>query len=539
MVAAHHPDFTTPVPLDDALLSIRGLGKTFPGVRALHEVDFTLRRGEIHALMGENGAGKSTLIKVLTGVYGRDAGTALLDGQPIHPRSPNEAQALGISTVYQEVNLVGYLSVAENMYLGREPMRGGRFGKVRWSVAKRGARAALKRLDVNIDVARPVGSYPIAIQQLVAIARAADVDAKVLILDEPTSSLSGGEIERLFTVMRRLRDDGLGLVFVTHFLDQVYAVCDRITVLRNGGLVGEYPAADLSRLELVAKMIGKDLDAVRELSARHGAAETNVSQGVLLEAKGLSRGRAVAGVDLTVRAGEVVGLAGLLGSGRTETAKLLFGIDRRDAGTIAIKGAAPSTTAPASPREAMRLGLAFAPEERKTEAILPDLSVRQNIVLSLQARRGWLRKLSRRRQGALASEYIAAMNIRTPDAEKPIGQLSGGNQQKAILARWLASEPKVFIVDEPTRGIDVGAKAEIEKLVARLTAEGMGVVFISSEIDETVRNCHRVVVLRDGHPVAELAGTAIDADAIMQAIAGDPTTPTTSTTPTTTPAPTP
>ena len=500
---------------DQPLLALRGVGKSFPGVRALHEVDFTLRRGEIHALMGENGAGKSTLIKVLTGVYGRDAGDFALDGQTIRPRSPHEAQAIGISTVYQEVNLVPYLSVAENIYLGREPTR---FGKVQWSAVKSGARDALARLDVDIDVARPVGSYPIAIQQLVAIARAVDIDAKVLILDEPTSSLSTEEIAHLFKVMRRLKDDGLGLIFVTHFLDQVYAVCDRITILRNGELVGEYEASKLPRLELIAKMIGQDLNAVKELSAKHGAAATSVEHTVLLDAQDLKRGKAVDGVNVRVRAGEVVGLAGLLGSGRTETAKLLFGIDRPDAGSISIAG---GDAGPRSPREAMRMGMGFAPEDRKTEAIIPDLSIRENIVLSLQAQRGWLRKLSRRRQNELADQYIKAMNIRTPDAEKPIGQLSGGNQQKAILGRWLASEPKVLIVDEPTRGIDVGAKAEIEKLIAKLTREGMGVVFISSEIEETVRNCHRVIVLRDGQQVGAIEGDAIDTDAIMKAIAGD------------------
>ena len=498
----------------DALLAVRGVGKSFPGVRALHDVDFTLRRGEIHALMGENGAGKSTLIKVLTGVYGRDAGDFFLDGKSIHPRSPLEAQGLGISTVYQEVNLVPGLSVAENVYLGREPTR---WGKIRWSAVRSGARAALERLDLHIDVTRPLGSYPIAVQQLVAIARAADVDAKVLILDEPTSSLSAEEIERLFRVMRRLRDEGLGLVFVTHFLDQVYAVCDRVTILRNGELVGEYPTAELTRLELVAKMIGRDLNAVAEMSARHGAAPTSVEHKVLLDARGLTRGKAVSGVDVQVRAGEVVGLAGLLGSGRTETAKMLFGIDRPDAGSVRVAG---GEATPRSPRQAMRMGLGFAPEDRKTEAIIPDLSVRENIVLSLQASRGWLRRLSRRRQDELADRYIRALGIRTPDAEKPIGQLSGGNQQKAILARWLASEPKVLIVDEPTRGIDVGAKAEIEKLIAGLCEDGMGLVFISSEIDETVRNCHRVIVLRDGRKVGELSGDDIDADAIMRAVAG-------------------
>lgn len=501
-------------PEQGVVLSARGVGKAFPGVRALDNVDFTLRRGEIHALMGENGAGKSTLIKVLTGVYGRDEGEFLLDGESIHPRSPQDAQHLGISTVYQEVNLVPYLSVAENIYLGREPTK---WGKIGWSQVKEGARRALARLEVHIDVNRPLSSYPIAIQQLVAIARAVDIDAKVLILDEPTSSLSASEANRLFGVMRRLRDSGLGIVFVTHFLDQVYAVSDRITVLRNGGLVGEYETARLPRLELIARMIGQDLAAVAEMTSHHGADPTHVAHRPLLAARGLQRAGALRGVDVSVSSGEIVGLAGLLGSGRTETAKLLFGIDRADGGTIEVDGREVKIR---SPREAMRLGLGFAPEDRKTEAIVPDLSVRENIILSLQAGRGWLRRVPRRRQQELADHYIRVLNIRTPDAEKPIAQLSGGNQQKAILARWLASEPRILIVDEPTRGIDVGAKAEIEKLIARLCGQGMGIVFISSEMEETVRNCHRVVILRDGAKVDEVEGQAISTEAIMRAIAG-------------------
>lgn len=497
------------------LLSARGVSKTFPGVRALDRVDFTLRRGEIHALMGENGAGKSTLIKVLTGVHRPDSGEILLEGRPIEPRSPVEAQRLGISTVYQEVNLIPYLSMAENIFLGRQPTR---FGCIDWKRLRARAAESLRRLDVDVDVTRPLASYSIAIQQMAAIARALDIEARVLVLDEPTSSLDVNEVDHLFAVLRGLKARGLGIVFVSHFLDQVYAIADRFTVLRNGRLVCDYESARLPRLELVAKMIGKDAAAVAERDARHGAAPARGGHDVFLRAAGLGRRGALAPIDLEIRAGEVVGLAGLLGSGRTETARLLFGVDKADSGRLEIDG---KTVRRHSPRAALLLRLGFCPEDRKTQAILPDLSVRENIVLALQARRGWARRVSAARQRELADRYIRALGIATPDAERPIRFLSGGNQQKAILARWLASEPRLLILDEPTRGIDVGAKAEIEKLIARLCGEGMAILFISSELEEVVRDSHRVVVLRDRRRVCELAGEAIDLPAIMKAIAGE------------------
>lgn len=517
----------------EPLLKARGLWKSFPGVRALEAVDFTLRRGEIHALMGENGAGKSTLIKILTGVDAPDAGEMALDGKAIQPRSPQEAQRLGISTVYQEINLIPQLSVAENITLGREPMF---FGKIRWREVRRRAREALARLDVDIDVSRPLAGCSIALQQLVAVARALDVEAtRVLILDEPTSSLAPAEVERLFGVMRRLRGQGLGIIFITHFLEQVYAVSDRVTVLRNGKLVGEHETSRLSRLQLVSEMMGREVEGAQDArgaggpafqrsgpAARSAAATTGESASArpaLLEARGLKRRGAVEHVDLEVRAREIVGLAGLVGSGRTETARLLFGIDRPDRGEIRIEGRRVRVR---SPRGAMRLGMGFAPEDRKTEAILPDLSVRENIVVSLQASRGWWRRLSRRAQGRIADGYIRALNIRTPDADRPIRNLSGGNQQKAILARWLALRPRLLILDEPTRGIDVGAKAEVERLASALCGEGMAIVFISSELDELARNCHRVVVLRDRRAAGELEGEQISAEAIMRVIATAP-----------------
>lgn len=496
-----------------ALLACRAISKSFPGVRALDAVDFTLQRGEIHALLGENGAGKSTLIKVITGVYAPDAGEVFFDGRAVQLGTPAEAQRLGISTVYQEVNLVPFLSVAENIFLGRQPTR---FGCIDWRQIRARAAACLKRLDLEIDVTQPLNHFSLALQQMVAIARALEIEAKVLVLDEPTSSLDANEVRQLFAVMRRLKAAGLGILFVSHFLDQVYEIADRLTVLRNGRLVGAYETEKLPRLELIAKMVGKDLAAVEELTRHHATAPAAVKRKPLLAARGLGRRGSLEPLDLDLRAGEVTGLAGLLGSGRTETARLLFGIDRADTGTVEIEGEPARLS---SPRAAIARGLGLCPEDRKSLAIIPDLSVRENIVLALQASKGWLRKLPAAQQRELATSYIQALNIATPDAERPIKFLSGGNQQKAILARWLASRPRLLILDEPTRGIDVGAKAEIEQIVARLCAEGMAILFISSELEEVVRNSHRVVVLRDRKKVGELTGERIELVEILKTIA--------------------
>ena len=500
---------TPPAPL----LHMRDVTKRFPGVLALDGVDFTLRRGEVHTLMGENGAGKSTLVKVLTGVLSPDGGEFLLDGKPIAPHSPLQAQRLGISTVYQEVNLVPNLSVAENIYLARQPKR---WGRIDWKRIHARSVEALKRLDLHIDVSKSLNSYSIAIQQMVAIARALDVDARILILDEPTSSLDSAEVAQLFTVMRRLRQQGMGIVFISHFLEQVYAISDRLTVLRNGKRVGEYEAVKLPRLELIGKMIGKDISAVQQMTAQHAVDAPPSSAQPVIVAENLQRRGAVESMNLSIHRGEVVGLAGLLGSGRTEVARLLFGIDQPDGGTIAVRG---RTTRMRSPRVAIRRGMGFVPEDRKTQSIIPNLSIRENIALALQGRRGWWRPLGKRKQRQLADRYIKALGIATPDAEKPIGQLSGGNQQKAILARWLALEPHLIILDEPTRGIDVGAKAEIEKLIGELRRDGMAILFISSELEEVVHVSHRVIVLRDHAKVGELTGEQIDVQHIMHTIA--------------------
>lgn len=493
---------------------MRGISKAFRGVQALKGVDFTVRAGEIHALMGENGAGKSTLIKVLTGVHPRDSGEVLLAGQSVSPQAPREAEELGISTVYQEINLIPELSVAENIMLGRQPRR---FGFIDWKELHARARRALQRLEIDLDLHRSVSSCSLALQQMVAIARALDVNAKLLILDEPTSSLDEHEVAELFKVMRRLREQGLGLVFVTHFMDQVYAVSDSITVLRNGELVGEFKTAELPKLQLVGKMLGRELAAVEKVGDTMAlGADANTTGVAFLTAKQLGRKGGVEPLDLEIRKGEVVGLAGLLGSGRTETARLLFGADRKSSGSITLDGRA---TALSSPAKAIGAGIAFCSEDRKSEGIVPSLSVRENIILAMQAGRGFVRLLPRRKQEELAAHYIQALRIKTPSPETPIQNLSGGNQQKVLLARWLCLQPKLIILDEPTRGIDVGAKAEIEKLVDSLRREGMAILFISSELEEVVRASQRVLVLRDRKKVGELSGEQINEDRIMEMIA--------------------
>jgi galactofuranose transport system ATP-binding protein len=495
------------------LLEVIGLSKGFPGVKALGSVDLKVQPGEIHALMGENGAGKSTLIKVLTGVFPRDAGETRLDSQIIAPKSPREAEALGISTVYQEVNLIPHLSVAENICLGRQPTW---LGAIRWRAITKRARAALARLELSIDVNHQLSSYSIAIQQMVAIARALDISAKLLILDEPTSSLDKTEVEELFKKLRKLREDGLGIIFITHFLEQVYEISDSITVLRNGCRVGCFATKELPRIKLVSHMIGKAVQQVEALEQKRASTATIRSDSPILEARALGRKGSIQPLDLDIRPGEVVGLAGLLGSGRTETAKLLFGVDRPDQGTILVKNRAVRFS---SPRAAIRNRMALTPEDRKVAGIIPSLTVRENIVLALQASRGSWRRLSLAEQEKLADRFIQSLDIKTPSREQIVRNLSGGNQQKVLLARWLATEPKLFILDEPTRGIDVGAKAEIEKLIQSLRQDGLAVLFISSELEEIVRQSQRVVVLRDRQKIGELTEGEISEEAIMQSIA--------------------
>jgi simple sugar transport system ATP-binding protein len=498
----------------NSILNMFGICKTFPGVNALQNVDFTLRAGEVHCLMGENGAGKSTLIKVLTGVEKLDQGKILLDGREILPRTPLEAQALGISTVYQEVNLCPNLSVAENMFIGREPMK---MGRIDWKEINRRVKAALEKLNISIDVTQTLDNYSVAIQQMVAIARAIDVSAKVLILDEPTSSLDKNEVRKLFEVLSNLKKQGIGIIFITHFLDQVYEIADRITVLRNGNLVGEFETATLPRVQLVAKMIGKEFDELANLNKVSGAA-TNIEDGSsFIRAKGLGYNGTIKPFDLDIRKGEVLGLAGLLGSGRTETARVLFGVDKADSGEMHINNEKVNMT---SPMEAISRGIAFCPEDRKKEGIMGELTLRENLILALQAKRGMGRYIKRNEQEQLADKFIKLLNIKASSPEQLIKNLSGGNQQKVILARWLATEPNLLILDEPTRGIDVGTKTEIQRLVVKLAEEGMSVIFISSELDEELRTCTRMAVFRDRKMIAELTGEELNESYIMKTIAG-------------------
>ncbi|MFC3071566.1 galactofuranose ABC transporter, ATP-binding protein YtfR [Shinella pollutisoli] len=491
------------------VLSAVGIDKVFPGARALDRVDFSLARGEVHALLGENGAGKSTLVKCLTGAYRRDGGRILLDGGEVDPRDTLEAQKLGIGTVYQEVNLLANLTVAENLFLGRQPRR---FGLVDAREMNRRARALLSEYDLDIDVTAGLSAYSVAVQQVVAIARAVDLSGKVLILDEPTASLDTHEVALLFRIVRRLKERGLGIVFITHFLEQVYEISDRITVLRNGQLVGTRETAALPRRDLIAMMLGRELVGEVGSGNRHAAPGGDVRY----RFRGFGRKGHIRPFDLDVRTGEVVGIAGLLGSGRTETAEILFGAERADSGTAEADGRPLDLS---SPRAAIREKFGFCPEDRKVDGIIGDLSVRENIALALQARRGWARPLSRGEQDRLADHYIRALDIRTSDREKPIRLLSGGNQQKAILARWLATNPDFLILDEPTRGIDVGAHAEIIRLIEELCEKGMSLIVISSELEELVAYSSRVLVLRDRAHVAELAGERVTTGAIVEAIA--------------------
>ena len=493
----------TPVPDVEPVLALSGITKRFGDIEVLRDVQLKLYPGEIHALMGQNGAGKSTLIKVLTGVFPASAGEIRLGGSVVRPDSPIAAQQLGISTVYQEVNLCPNLSVAENMFAGRYPKRGLR---IDWAAVHTQARELLARIGLAIDVTRLLSSYPVAVQQMVAIGRALGVKARVLILDEPTSSLDDDEVRKLFTVLRTLRDEGLAIVFVTHFMNQVYAVSDRVTVLRNGGWVGEWPVAELPAPKLIAAMLGRELAAAQARTAPPQVADTTAAP--LLRAEGLGQSTQLQPLDLQVRAGEVVGLAGLLGAGRTELARLLFGLETPDRGTLQIDG---KVVRFASPSDAIAAGLALCPEERKTDGIVAELSVRENIALALQARMGVRKFLSHAEQTRLAERFVAQLGIKTASIETPIGLLSGGNQQKAVIARWLATAPRLLILDEPTRGIDVAAKQEIMEQILQLAQAGMAVVFISSEIAEVVRVAHRIVVLRDRRKVGELpAGSTED-----------------------------
>ena len=499
---------------ENAVLEMKNIHKSFPGVRALQGVNFTLCKGEIHALMGENGAGKSTLIKVLTGVYGKDEGQIFLEGkeEAVAIRSPQDAQRLGISTVYQEITLCPNLSVAENMYIGRSE-------KIcqNWKKMNADADRILQSLDIPAKSTQQLASCSIAVQQMVAIARAVDMDCKVLILDEPTSSLDEQEVEKLFKLMRDLKARGVGIIFVTHFLDQVYEVCDKITVLRDGKLVGEYAIKDLPRLQLVSKMLGKELDDMSDIQGEHKAYEAKSGEEPVFEAENLESDAGIKPFDFYIRKGEVNGFTGLLGSGRSECVRAIFGADKVIGGTVKKDGKVVKIN---KPIDAMRQGIAYLPEDRKKDGIVGDLSVRENIILALQVLKGFWKPFTKAEAYKFADEYIKLLDIKTASADTPIKSLSGGNQQKVILARWLLTHPEYLILDEPTRGIDVGTKVDIQKLVLKLASEGMSVTFISSETDEMLRTCSRLVVMRDRKVVGELSGSDLNQNMIMSTIAG-------------------
>ena len=496
---------------NDTVLTMRGICKYFPGVKALNNVDFTLRRGEIHALMGENGAGKSTLIKVLTGVYEKDSGSIFVEDDTkeavIH--SPQDAQNAGISTVYQEITLCPNLTVAENMFIGREDGV-----LVHRKDYEKKAAEILNNLGIPARAKQELSSCSLAVQQMVAIARAVDMNCKVLILDEPTSSLDEKEVEMLFDLMRDLKSRGVGIIFVAHFLEQVYEVSDRITVLRNGELVGEYPVEELPQVGLVAKMMGKDLDELADLEQL--GQKTAASDEVLYEAEHLSSAESKP-FDFSIRRGEVNGFTGLLGSGRSESVRAIFGADRVTGGSVRVKG---KNVKIGKPIDAMKNGIGYLPEDRKRDGIIADLSVRDNIILALQVMKGFFRPMSRAEADRFADEYIRALNIKTASKDTPVGSLSGGNQQKVILARWLLTHPDYLILDEPTRGIDVGTKMEIQKLVLKLAEDNMSITFISSEIEEMLRTCSRLIVMRDRNIVGELNGDELTQANVMRTIAG-------------------
>lgn len=496
---------------NEVILSLEHISKEFPGVKALDDVKLKLRKGEVHALMGENGAGKSTMIKVMTGVYPKTSGTIVLNNQEIEPQTPQEAQETGISTVYQEINLCPNLTVAENIYIGRQPKK---LGKIDWKKMNEDAKKLLETLKIDVDVTRTLDSYSVSVQQMIAIARAVDMSAGVLILDEPTSSLDGNEVEQLFEIIRELKNNGMAILFVTHFLDQVYAISDRITVLRNGRWIGEYPANELSQIDLVTKMIGQEF---KDEDSRAFRKTTDYPQTSFIQMRNVTKKGVINDFSMKIREGEVLGLAGLLGSGRSEVAELLFGAQEFDEGVLYIDN---DHIKKMFPQKAIKENIGFCSEDRKVSGILADLSIRENIIVSLQAKRGW-KRIGYKEQQEIAERYIKLLNIKTPDADKKVGELSGGNQQKVLLARWLVTDPKLLILDGPTRGIDIGSKREIESLILSLSRKGMSILFISSEYEEMVRCCDRIIVLRDRLSVAELVEEQISENNIMSAIAGE------------------
>jgi ribose transport system ATP-binding protein len=505
---------TSPPPDAPEILRLEGIVKRFAGATALDGVNFTLRRGEVHALVGENGAGKSTLIKIMTGAYHRDGGQMWLEGEPVNFRTPAEAQAAGVIAVHQEIHLLGFRTVAENVYLGREPRR---WGLVDWGRMNADTAELLQRLGLAIDATAVLGALSTAQQQMVAIARGVSLGAKVLVLDEPTSSLAEREVAILYDLIRQLQARGTAIVYISHRFDELYTVCDRVTVLRDGKLVGTHAIADLQRLDLVCLMLGKAREDLRQGTTGFGGHQAEAEGTVpLLRAEGLRRGQKLRGVTLDVRKGEILGVAGLLGSGRTETARAIFGADPPGEGAMQLDG---KRLAPRTPDDAIAAGIAFVSEDRKGEGIIPELSVRENLTLAALPTLTKHGIVDRARQRTIVDEFMRRLGIKATSADQKIRELSGGNQQKVLLARWLCMNPALLILDEPTRGIDIGAKGEIQALINELAGTGLGVLMISSELEELVEGSSRVVVLRDGQNVAELRGDQISQQSIIHAMA--------------------
>lgn len=500
------------------MLSVTGVSKAFPGVQALSSVDFTARAGEVHALIGENGAGKSTLIKVLTGVYQPDEGEVTYDGSPVRFATPLQAQHAGISSIYQEVNLVPLMSVARNLLLGREPRN--RLGLIDFRRMHQEAAEALSGLGIRVDVRRQLRELGVGAQQMVALARAVSVDARVVVMDEPTSSLEPREVQTLFEVIRTLRERGIAVIYVSHRLDELYEICDTVTVLRDGKLVHTGRIADLDRLRLVSLMLGREIGVVQDEGLTKFTGSHDAAVEPVLRAEVLTVRHQLDGVSLAVRPGEVVGLGGLLGSGRTETAKAIAGALRIDSGRVVVAGA---TVRSGSTPAAIRAGISLLPEDRKAEGVVPGLSVRENIALAALPGLSRFGLVDEARIDGIVDTFMKRLRIKAAGPHQKVGELSGGNQQKVLLARWLAMHPKVLLLDEPTRGIDVGAKAEVQKLIDELADDGLGVVLISSDTEELIEGSDRVVVLKDGAVVAELTGDAVTEDRLMRAIATAPT----------------
>lgn len=496
-----------------ALLEMKAIEKAFNGVWALSKASIDVERGEVHALIGQNGAGKSTMIKILTGVYLRDGGTITFNGHDSTLLNPREAQAAGIATIYQELALVPLRSVTENVVMGYEPKRFGVF--VDWAEAHKRTREILARFGIEIDVKMPLGHYSTAIQQLVAIARAVSLDAKLVIMDEPTSSLDASEVKTLFGVVRSLRDAGVSVLYVSHFLDELFEICDRVTTMRDGKTVSCVKLSETTKLDLIAGMLGRDTSDITAAGRTEFGGGAAKKGEVLLSADDVETGPRLTKFNMTLHRGEIVGLGGLLGAGRTEAARALFGVDQVKRGSITLKDG----IAPAQPADAIRAGLGYLTEDRKAEGIIPDMSVRENLTLVLLPRLTKNGQIDRAREKEVVQRYINALDIKTADMEQPIYELSGGNQQKVLLARWLAMESDVLILDEPTRGVDIGAKREIQMIIRNSVERGCSVVLISSEFEELVEGANRIVVLNEGQSITELTNPGITEQALVEALA--------------------